>query len=58
VKIDKNNQLLGEAGVATPLIEVLKIHSRSAGVMEQACWALGNIATNGECERKGVAADE
>ena len=46
----KNNQLLGEAGVAGPLVEVLKTHLQSAAVMEQACGALGNVAA-GEWRR-------
>jgi len=48
VTIDKNNSLFGEAGVALPLVEVLKIHWRSAAVMEQACGAVRNVA--GDCE--------
>jgi len=44
VTIDKNNKLLGEAGVATPLVEVLKTHVQSAAVVEQACQALSNTA--------------
>ena len=47
-KTDKNKQLLGEAGVASPLVEVLKTHLQSAAVMEQACWALSNVAADGE----------
>jgi len=41
-------QLLGEAGVASPLAQVLKTHLQSATVMEQACVALGSIAADGE----------
>jgi len=55
VTIDKNNRLFGEAGVAGPLVEVLKFHWRSAAVMEQACGALANFA--GDCEwrrKRGV----
>ena len=48
--IDKNNQRLGEAGVVGPLVEVLKTHWQSAAVMENACWALSNIADDGEWE--------
>jgi len=51
VTIAKNNQLLGEAGGASPLVEVLKTHSRSAAVMEQACGALVNIADDGKWGR-------
>ena len=47
----KNKQLLGEAGVAGPLVEVLKTHLQSAEVMEQACRALGNVAYDGEQRR-------
>ena len=47
-KIDKNKQLVGKAGVAGPLVEVLKTHLQSAAVMEQACWALINTAVYGE----------
>ena len=46
--IDKNKQLLGKAGVVGPLVEVLKTHLQSAAVMEQACWALINVAIDGE----------
>ena len=49
--IAKNNQLLGEAGVTGPLVEVLKTHLQSAAVMKQACGALGNVAINGEWRR-------
>ena len=48
VSEDKNSQLFGEAGVAGPLVEVLKTHLQSAEVMEQACWTLGNVAIDGE----------
>jgi len=44
----KNNQLLGEAGVAFPLVEVLKTHLQSPAVIEQACWALSKISVEGE----------
>ena len=47
----KNKQLLGEAGVASPLVEVLKTHLQSAEVMEQACRALSNVAADGEWSR-------
>ena len=48
LKTVKNRQLLGEAGVAVPLVEVLKTHLQSAAVMEQTCWALSNVAIDGE----------
>ena len=48
LKTDKNGQLLGEAGVAGPLVAVLKTHLQSAAVMEQACGALGSVADDGE----------
>jgi len=48
VKIAKNDQLLGEAGVVGPLVEVLKIHLQSAEVKEQACRALSKIAGDGK----------
>jgi len=48
VTIDKNRQLLGEAGVVGPLAEVLKTNLQSAAVMELACLALGNVAADGE----------
>ena len=51
LNIAKNNQLFGEAGVVSPLVEVLKTHLHSAAVMEQACGALINVAYDGECER-------
>jgi len=51
VTIDKNKQLLGEAGVVGPLVEVLKSHVQSAEVMELACWALSNVAVDGEWRR-------
>ena len=49
--IDRNKQLLGEAGVVGPLVEVLRTHLQSAAVMEQACWALLNVAVDGEWKR-------
>ena len=45
---DKSSQLLGEGGVAGPLVEVLKTHLQSAAVMEQVCRALNNVAIDGE----------
>ena len=48
VSKDKNDQLFVEAGVAGPLVEVLKTHLQSAAVTEQACWALSNVALDGE----------
>jgi len=51
VTIVKNKQLLGEAGVAGPLVEVLKTHLQSAAVMEQACRAVSNVAADGEWRR-------
>jgi len=51
VIIVKNRQLLGEAGVAGPLIQVLTTHLQSAAVMEQACRALSNTAYEGEWRR-------
>ena len=48
VKLVENNQLLGEAGVAGPLVAVLRTHLQSSAVMEQACWALTNVAADGE----------
>ena len=51
VTIAKNNKLLGEAGVAGPLVEVLKTHVQSAEVMELACRALSNVADDGEWRR-------
>ena len=48
LKTAKNKQLLGEAGVAGPLVEVLKTHLQSAAVMERACGALINVADDGE----------
>ena len=48
LKTDKNRQLLGEAGVAGPLVEVLKTHLQSAAVMEQACWAVAMFFSNGK----------
>ena len=51
LNIVKNNQLLGEAGVAGPLVAVLKTHLQSAAVMESACWALCNLAADGEWRR-------
>ena len=51
VTIDRNNQLLGEAGVAGSLVEVLKTHLQSAAVMELACRALSNVAVVGEWRR-------
>ena len=51
LNIAKNNQLVGEAGVAGPLVEVLKTHLQSAAVMEQACGALRNVAYDGEWRR-------
>ena len=47
-KLAKNQQLLGEAGVAGPLVAVLKTHSQSAAVMEQACRVLISVAVDGE----------
>ena len=49
--IAKNKQLLGEAGVAAPLVEVLKTHVQSDDVMERACFALINVAADGEWRR-------
>jgi len=49
--IAKTKQLLGEAGVAGHLVEVLKTHLQSAAVMEPACWALSNVAIDGEWRR-------
>jgi len=46
------SQLLGEAGVARPLVEVLKTHLQSAAVISQACVALGNVAVDGEWRRR------
>jgi len=40
--------MLGDAGVANPLVEVLKTHLPSAAVMKQACWALKKVAVNGK----------
>jgi len=51
VTIAKNKQLLGEAGVAGPLAEVLKTHLQSAAVMKHACGALTNVAADGEWRR-------
>jgi len=51
VTIAKNKQLLGEAGVAGPLVEMLKTHVQSAEVMELACRALINVANDGEWRR-------
>jgi len=52
VTIAKNKQLLGGAGVAGPLVGVLKTHFQSGPVMEEACRALGNFAVEGEERRK------
>jgi len=43
-----NRQLLGDAGVTAPLVEVLRIHLRAAAVMENACRALAFVAADGE----------
>jgi len=51
VTTDKNKQLLGEAGVARPLVDVLKTHLQSAAVMEKACRTLGSVAVDGEWRR-------
>jgi len=48
VAIDKNKQLLGEAGVAGALVEVLKTHLQSAAIIGIACGALGTIGSFGE----------
>jgi len=40
--------MLGEAGVAGPLVEVLKTHLQLVSVMGYACSALGNVAADGE----------
>jgi len=48
----KNKELLGEAGIAGPMVEVLKSHLLSAGVMEKACWALGTVADDGELRKE------
>ena len=45
-KLVKNQQLLGEAGVAGALVAVLKTHLQSAAVMEQACSAAYNLLFN------------
>jgi len=55
VTIAKNKQLLAEAGVVGPLVEVLKTHLESVEVMKEACGALNNVALDGELERtRGV----
>jgi len=51
--VEENRQLLGEAGISGPLVEVLKTHLQSAGVIERAYLSFRNfIAGNGECRRE------
>jgi len=47
----KNNRLLGKAGVASQLVEVMKTHLQSVAVMARACWALGCVAVDGESRK-------
>ena len=44
---DDNQVRIREEGGITPIITALKTHSSNAGVCEQACGALWNIAING-----------
>jgi len=55
VTIAGNKQLLGEAGVASPLVEVLKTHLQSAEVIKEVCGALKNVAADGRWRRREMS---
>jgi len=50
-----NIKSLGEAGVAAPLVEVLKTRVNRPGILNRAYWAVGDISLDGERKKKRIA---